>query len=869
VATTAVDIVVKVVGGNKVDKLASSLKGVDLWSKKTATSSKQAADGVKRAGDSAGKASNQFNNLKRAIAGIGIAALAKQLIGNAAQFEQLQLRIKVLSQEYGEFGRIQDFITQSSKQFGQSQAEAAQGIADVYARLRPLGIELNEIETVYKGFTATAIASGTSAEAASSAFLQLSQALGSGRLQGDEFRSIAEQVPGILQLVSRELGVTVGELKQLGADGKITSDVLINALAKGFELNKGKIDEILQNSPAQKFKDFQNAVSELSNAVGSELLPAIIPAVEAATDLVRAIGDLPEPVKKGAAEAVILAAKIWLVNKAFTALIGLKAGITAVLASAAAGSTAAGNAAGAATIKINAMAAALARLAAIGIVTVGVNYVVNGIASGSRQEDLLKQLESGELENSLQNLPYQQGLDRLRQEEKTLTDLLAKRDDTLRRFTEFGSSAAAAIPGFGPARLGQLKGELNELNLQIQKSQTILSSKLAPETSPQTGSGGVRNVPTGGTSSKGGGGSAAAPATDDINALNRQIEGLKKLQAINDKLNLAKLEGNELLIESLEGEKQIQELLNSNIESIAGMNTEQGRLLQSLIGEIKLRELRNNLQTEADLREKARAEAVKDALRPLEEQRRILEATLNGRGEEEKRLIEIERLSKGLPEAEREKIAALVNGNAELQKQVDKANQLKALYASIAQSVGGAIEDSIVAAIDSAVDSTKDLGQALQEIASSLLKDVGRMLLKAGIGGLGSGFGIPGFSAGGRPEVNAPSIVGENGPELFVPDTNGTIQGSNAFDAARQAMTTSSSVQSSTAALDREQEQIEMMQNPSPLDVRFETYSIGGMDVVTREEAMKISEQSAKKARAQVFADMRNKPSTRAQLGIG
>jgi phage tail tape-measure protein len=48
-------------------------------------------------------------------------------------------------------------------------------------------------------------------------------------------------VPGILKLVANEMGVTVGQLKQLGSEGKITSDVLINALAKGFEENKDKI----------------------------------------------------------------------------------------------------------------------------------------------------------------------------------------------------------------------------------------------------------------------------------------------------------------------------------------------------------------------------------------------------------------------------------------------------------------------------------------------------------------------------------------------------------------------------------------------------------------------------------------------------
>jgi hypothetical protein len=136
------------------------------------------------------------------------------------------------------------------------------------------------------------------------------------------------------------------------------------------------------------------------------------------------------------------------------------------------------------------------------------------------------------------------------------------------------------------------------------------------------------------------------------------------------------------------------------------------------------------------------------------------------------------------------------------------------------------------------------------------------------LGALAGSMPFTGFADGGRPSTGQVSIVGERGPELFVPDTAGTVVPNNAFNAARQSMTSSRSVQASTAATEREQEQLEVMQNSSALDVRFETYSIGGMDVVTRDEAMKISEQSAKRARAQVFADMRNRPSTRAKLGI-
>ena len=308
-AATNIELIVNAV------KALNPLKQVDSATKKLSQTVKQTQKSLTGLADRAGQVGNKMKaafikaqkaaekfrsklgGLKGAILSLGTAALTKRVIGQAAGFAETQVRLKALSAEYGEYGKIQKLVEQNAKTFNQSQAESASNFADVFARLRPLGTSLEDIQTVYKGFNATALASGTSAAAASGAFLQLSQALGSGRLQGDEFRSISEQVPGILRLVSDEMNVTVGELKKLGSEGKITSDILINALAKGFDLNKGKIQQLLDESPAQQFKKFSNATSELSNAVGTELLPVVVPMVKGLTAILKVVGDLPGPIK--------------------------------------------------------------------------------------------------------------------------------------------------------------------------------------------------------------------------------------------------------------------------------------------------------------------------------------------------------------------------------------------------------------------------------------------------------------------------------------------------------------------------------------------------------------------------------------------
>lgn len=71
---------------------------------------------------------------------------------------------------------------------------------------------------------------GSSAAEASNATYQLTQAMAAGKLQGDEMRSILENAPLLAQKIADELGVTIGEIKQLGAEGKVTADVIKKAL---------------------------------------------------------------------------------------------------------------------------------------------------------------------------------------------------------------------------------------------------------------------------------------------------------------------------------------------------------------------------------------------------------------------------------------------------------------------------------------------------------------------------------------------------------------------------------------------------------------------------------------------------------------
>ena len=230
-----------------------------------------------------------FGVLRNAIAGVAVGALAKQAVGAASNFQALQLRMKVLTSEFGEFAAAQELVRKAQDQFNLSIVEATQGITDIFARLRPLGVSLKDIEKTFFGFNSIAKLAGLTAQESSAAFTQLAQGLGSGRLQGDEFRSIAEQVPQLLKAISDETGIASGKLKDFASKGLLTSDIILRALAKSADEAGGKIKQIIDESPAETFKAFSNAALELQLTLGDKLLPTILKVTKAATALVNSI----------------------------------------------------------------------------------------------------------------------------------------------------------------------------------------------------------------------------------------------------------------------------------------------------------------------------------------------------------------------------------------------------------------------------------------------------------------------------------------------------------------------------------------------------------------------------------------------------
>ena len=257
------------------------------------SSTERAAAGLQAQGRAAQQAAGQMSGLVGGISRLAGAYLglraAQQAFQASIGMVESERRIAALSRAFGETAQAQEAAARAAQKFGLSQTEANQSFSQIYARLRPIGVSLAEIEVAYNGFNTAAKLSGASISESSSAWLQLSQALGSGVLRGEELNSVFEQTPAIVQGIAKEMGAPIGQIRQLAADGKITSDIVIRALKRIETEGASQLAEAM-NGPAQQVKNLQNEFEKLQIATTKDLIPSMIDVVKELRGVLESLG---------------------------------------------------------------------------------------------------------------------------------------------------------------------------------------------------------------------------------------------------------------------------------------------------------------------------------------------------------------------------------------------------------------------------------------------------------------------------------------------------------------------------------------------------------------------------------------------------
>ncbi len=168
--------------------------------------------------------------LKRALAGLGIAALAREAVQLADTYNNIQGRLSLVTSGTANLAAV----TNDLFQIAQRTRVGFQETADLYASLarstEALGVSQGDLKSVTETINKALVVSGASAETAAGALTQLGQGFASGALRGDELNAVLEGTPRLARAIADGMKVTVGELRSLGAEGKITGEAVFKAL---------------------------------------------------------------------------------------------------------------------------------------------------------------------------------------------------------------------------------------------------------------------------------------------------------------------------------------------------------------------------------------------------------------------------------------------------------------------------------------------------------------------------------------------------------------------------------------------------------------------------------------------------------------
>src|SRR5690606_6197643 len=175
---------------------------------------------LKRVGAEADGAARSMGLLASAAQGFVAALGVGEIIQVADRYTQLTAQIKLVTNTTQEYARAYQAVRDIARS---TQADLS-STATLYARIanatRDMGASQQTVADITEAVNLSLRVSGASAAEASSAMLQLSQAFAGGVLRGEEFNSVIESSPRLIQAIAEGMGVTVGQMRSLAAARK-------------------------------------------------------------------------------------------------------------------------------------------------------------------------------------------------------------------------------------------------------------------------------------------------------------------------------------------------------------------------------------------------------------------------------------------------------------------------------------------------------------------------------------------------------------------------------------------------------------------------------------------------------------------------
>lgn len=203
---------------------------------RTAKALNSELQGITNNGNRATSQTNALGTSMQALAGYmaGVVTVGAA-INKIDAYTNLQNRLKLVTNSQQELNKAMNDtfgIAQRSYQTWDSVVQVYQRFSD---NAKTLGINMEQTAKLTETVSKAVAVSGASTQAAEAALTQFGQALASGTLRGEELNSILEQTPALAKAIAQGMGITVGQLRSVAAEGKITGEVLVDALTKSAD----------------------------------------------------------------------------------------------------------------------------------------------------------------------------------------------------------------------------------------------------------------------------------------------------------------------------------------------------------------------------------------------------------------------------------------------------------------------------------------------------------------------------------------------------------------------------------------------------------------------------------------------------------
>lgn len=183
-------------------------------------------------GNAAEDAANSLDLMKNILTGLVAGGILTGLLRMADTYTTIQNKLRLVTTGTENLARV----TKELQGIANATRTDFESTAELYSRManssKELGLSQQDLLKFTKSLNQAVVLSGATAEEAAGGLRQLSQGLAAGALRGDELNSVMENFPKVADVIAQGLGVTRGELRAMGAEGKITANDIITAFQK-------------------------------------------------------------------------------------------------------------------------------------------------------------------------------------------------------------------------------------------------------------------------------------------------------------------------------------------------------------------------------------------------------------------------------------------------------------------------------------------------------------------------------------------------------------------------------------------------------------------------------------------------------------